>query len=164
MTPGDSNPGAQARQLCEQLSRRRETLSVAESCTGGWLGREITSVPGASDVFWGGVIAYSNAAKTGLVDVPPDLIAEFGAVSRQAAVALAEGVRLRSASDHSISITGIAGPGGGFADKPVGTVWIAVSSPAGTLARHYLFEGPRESVRSAAVAAALGLMLEALAS
>lgn len=163
MTPGDSNPGAEARQLCEQLRRRGETLSVAESCTGGWLGRELTSVPGASDVFWGGVIAYSNAAKTEFAEVPSDLIAEFGAVSRQTAVALADGVRRRSGSDHSISITGIAGPDGGLPDKPVGTVWIAVSGPRGTVARQYRFDGPRDSIRSAAVVAAIGLMLETLA-
>jgi PncC family amidohydrolase len=119
-------------------------------------------VPGSSDVFWGGVVVYANAAKTELAGVPESLIHQFGAVSEQVAIALAEGIRGRSHTDWSTSITGIAGPSGSLPGKPVGTVWIAVAGPARTTTRLLSATGPREEVRTAAVSTAIGLLLEAL--
>ena len=136
---------------------------MAESCTGGALGREITRVPGASEVFWGGVVTYANAAKTELAGVPESLIRDFGAVSEQAATALAEGIRRRALTDWSISITGIAGPGGALPGKPIGTVWLAVSGPSGTTTRLLTVAGTREAVRAAAVAGAIEFLLQTLA-
>jgi PncC family amidohydrolase len=137
-----------------------ETLAVAESCTGGWLGRDITSVPGASASFWGGVIAYDNSAKRNLLAVSPDTLADHGAVSEETAAEMAEGVAALSETTWSVAVTGLAGPSGGTPDKPVGTVCIAVSGPV-RLSRTYRLRGDRETVRAAAVARAFGLLLEA---
>ena len=117
--------------VLEQLRQQQQTLSVAESCTGGGLGAELTAIPGCSDVFLGGVIAYSNAIKQTLLGVSPERLEQFGAVSDPVAQAMAEGVRRLTGSDWSIAVTGIAGPGGGSADKPVGLVHIAVAGPDG---------------------------------
>ncbi len=153
---------APAEQLCSTLRHRNETLAAAESCTGGWLGREITAVPGASDVFWGSVVAYSDDAKTELAGVPSELISRHGAVSAEVSEALATGVRRRSGSDWAVSITGVAGPTGGSPDKPVGTVWIGTAGPAGTVTRLVVATGDRDEVRAAAVGAALESVLEAV--
>lgn len=115
-----------------RLRQRGETLAVAESCTGGGLGAALAAVPGASDVFLGGVIAYANAVKEGLLGVPPELLAEHGAVSDPVAIAMAEGVRRRTGSDWALSVTGIAGPGGGSAAKPVGLVHLGLAGPGGS--------------------------------
>ena len=114
------------------LRRRGETLAVAESCTGGGLGAAITAVPGASDVFLGGVIAYANAIKRELLGVPAALLEREGAVSDPVAVAMAEGVRRRTGSTWALAVTGVAGPGGGTSAKPVGLVHIALAGPDGT--------------------------------
>ena len=118
--------------VLERLRQRGETLAVAESCTGGGLGAALAAVPGASDVFLGGVIAYANAMKEGLLGVPPELLAEHGAVSDPVAIAMAEGVRRRTGSDWALSVTGIAGPGGGSAAKPVGLVHLGLAGPGGS--------------------------------
>jgi len=118
--------------VLERLRRRGETLAVAESCTGGGLGTALAAVPGASDVFLGGVIAYANSLKEGLLGVPPELLAEHGAVSDPVAIAMAEGVRRRTGSDWALSVTGIAGPGGGSATKPVGLVHLGLAGPGGS--------------------------------
>lgn len=144
-----------AGRVAELLRRRGETVAVAESCTGGWLGRELTSEPGASDVFWGGVIVYANSAKRELAGVPAELLEAHGAVSEPVAVSLAEGIRRRAGADWSVAITGIAGPEGGSVAKPVGTVWIAVAGEEGTTAMQRQLAGDREDVRAAAVDAAL---------
>lgn len=162
MTVGDPDPATAAEHLCSELRQRGQMLSVAESCTGGYLGREITRIPGASDVFWGGVVAYANQAKTELAAVPESLIQEFGAVSEQVAVSLAEGIRRRARTDWSLSITGIAGPGGALPGKPVGTVWIAVAGLHGTTTRLLTLAGTREAVRRDAVASAIELLLDTL--
>ena len=117
--------------VLEQLRRRGQTLAVAESCTGGGLGAALAAVPGASDVFLGGVIAYANSVKQGLLGVPADLLEAHGAVSDPVAQAMAQGVRRRTGSDWALAITGVAGPGGGSAEKPVGLVHLAVAGPAG---------------------------------
>ena len=114
-----------------QLRRRGQTLAVAESCTGGGLGAELTAVPGSSDVLLGGVIAYSNAVKSKVLGVPEALLEQVGAVSDPVAEAMAEGVRRLTDSDWSLAITGIAGPGGGTESKPVGLVHLAVAGPDG---------------------------------
>jgi len=138
-------------------------VAVAESCTGGGLGKAITSVPGSSAWFAGGVVAYANEEKTRALGVSPDLIAAHGAVSEAVARAMAEGalarVRGDRAATHALSITGIAGPDGGTEDKPVGMVWIALAGPRGTRA-HVLRFGARDRgfVRAGAVAAALDLL------
>jgi nicotinamide-nucleotide amidase len=115
----------------EQLRRRGHTLAVAESCTGGGLGAGLAAVPGASDVFLGGVIAYANSVKQALLGVPAALLERHGAVSDPVAQAMAEGARRATGADWALAISGVAGPGGGTEQKPVGLVHIAVAGPAG---------------------------------
>lgn len=135
-----------------------KTLSVAESCTAGQLGMLITSVPGSSAYFLGGVIAYSNDIKIEQLSVDADIIAQHGAVSEQCAVAMAKGCRKLLGSDYALSITGIAGPEGGSDDKPVGTTFIGLSSAHATYARKFNFGTVRQSNRSRAAYAALELL------
>jgi nicotinamide-nucleotide amidase len=117
--------------VLDQLRRRGQTLAVAESCTGGGLGAVLAAVPGASDVLLGGVIAYANSVKEGLLGVPAALLEAHGAVSDPVAHAMAEGARRATGADWALAITGVAGPGGGSPEKPVGLVHIAVAGPAG---------------------------------
>lgn len=151
--PGKPNPAS----IIERLRSAGETLAVAESCTGGWLGRDLTSIPGASEAFWGGVIAYDNAAKLALLSVSPGSLEEHGAVSEQVASEMAAGVAALSGATWGLSITGLAGPAGGTKAKPVGTVCVALAGPA-HVCRTFRFGGDRESVRREAVGAAIGLL------
>ena len=138
---------------------------MAESCTGGLLGGAITSIPGSSLHFSGGVVAYGNSAKISLLGIPPDLIAARGAVSREVAVAMAEGVLSLFRADLAIAVTGVAGPGGGSRGKPVGTVWIAVVAQGGVRYAHrFRFPGGREAVRRETVRASLGTAIDVLRS
>ena len=129
--------------VLEQLRRRGETLAVAESCTGGGLGAALAAVPGASDVFRGGVIAYANAVKQELLGVPAALLDSHGAVSDPVALAMAEGARRVTGASWAIAVTGIAGPGGGTVEKPVGLVHIAVAGPDGSRSEAVRFGSSR---------------------
>ena len=130
------------------LGERGKTLSVAESCTGGLMASLITRIPGSSEYFLGGAVTYANEAKIGLLSVPGRLIRLFGAVSREVAFAMAEGARRRFETDFALSVTGIAGPGGGSPEKPVGTVWIGLVTPTETVARRFLFPGSRHEIQT----------------
>ncbi|MBK5943972.1 MAG: CinA family protein [Halorhodospira halophila] len=149
-----------ARQVGEALQRYDLSLAVAESCTGGLLAKILTDGGGASSWFERGLVVYSNTAKRELAGVPQRLIEQHGAVSQEVAEALALGVLGRAPVTHSVAVTGVAGPEGGTAAKPVGTVWIAWGSPAGVQARMYRFPGDRDAVRRASVAMALEGLLE----
>ncbi len=140
------------------LGLRQATLAVAESCTGGLIAQRITSVPGASRSFLGGVVVYSDELKTSFAGVPPELIAQHGAVSAQVAKALAEGIRARTGATIGLGVTGIAGPTGATESKPVGLVHIAVSDAQGTHAMDRTFRGDRTRVRQWAAQLALDLV------
>lgn len=140
------------------LKASGKTVAVAESCTGGMLGAALTSVPGSSGWFSGGVVAYSNRAKTALLGVPVSVIAREGAVSAEVAGLMARGARRAFGTDLGVGITGIAGPGGGTAQKPVGLVFIAVDSAREKRAAGFLFGGNRKAVRAAACKAALEML------
>lgn len=142
----------------ELLRASGATLTVAESCTGGLLAERITAVPGSSDYFLGGVVTYSNVWKTRMLGVPESLLAEHGAVSEAVARAMAEGARRNFAADYSLSITGVAGPGGGSDEKPVGTVHLGLAGPAGVEHRLARFPGGREFVRTQAGQLALEML------
>jgi nicotinamide-nucleotide amidase len=134
------------------------TIAAAESCTGGLFAERLTSIAGSSTYFLGGVVCYSNELKTAWADVPAALIQAKGAVSSEVAMALAEGIRRRAGSQLGVGITGIAGPGGGTEEKPVGTVHIALSSATGVKERHLTFPGDREMIRMQASQAALDMV------
>jgi len=129
------------------LQMRDATLAVAESCTGGLLAERITSVSGSSRYFLGGAVVYSNQLKTGFADVPADMIARHGAVSREVAAALAEGIRKRCQATLGVGITGVAGPAGGTAEKPVGLVFHALAGDRGTEVIERNFPGDRKRIR-----------------
>jgi nicotinamide-nucleotide amidase len=147
--------------VLEACRTRGARIAVAESCTGGMLGARLTSVPGSSDVFLGGVIAYDNAVKRELLGVSDSDIEQHGAVSGRVAAKMAESVRAALGAEIGIGITGVAGPGGGTPSKPVGTVWIALDG-IGTEARCLRLFGTREEVRQRAVQAALDMVRRAL--
>ena len=139
------------------LRKHMLTIAVAESCTGGLLASRLTDVPGSSDYVERGVVCYSNRSKTELADVPAALIAEHGAVSEPVARAMAEGIRSRAGTNIGIGITGIAGPGGGTAEKPVGTVSVAVIGDDESRVRTFQFIGGRDMVKFQAAQAALNM-------
>jgi len=149
--------------VLDQLRTRTARLVIAESCTGGLLGGRITAIPGASDVFIGGVIAYDNVVKSGTLDVRPELLEQYGAVSEQVVTAMAEGVQRQFAVDAALAITGIAGPSGGTPEKPVGTVWLAVRFGAESRTLQRIFPGDRGEIRARAAQAALDLLRRLLA-
>ena len=140
------------------LGLRQSTLAVAESCTGGLVAQRITSVPGASRSFLGGAVVYSDPLKTAFANVPPELIARYGAVSPEAAAAMAEGIRKRTGATLGLGVTGIAGPTGGTENKPVGLVYFAVSDAQSTESYDRTFRGDRDRVRQWAAQQALDLI------
>ena len=159
MFPDDID--ALARQVIETAAARGLTLATAESCTGGLVAGALTAVAGSSAVFERGFVTYSNAAKSEMLGVPADLIEAHGAVSESVARAMADGAVARSPANISVSVTGIAGPGGGSADKPVGLVHFGAVGPSGVAhAEHRFGDIGREAVRLASVRVALALLLD----
>jgi nicotinamide-nucleotide amidase len=154
-----SRDGRRVEELVLDACRTRGlTLATAESCTGGLVAQRLTSVPGSSDVFLGSVVAYADEVKVRELGVPHQLLEEHGAVSAEAAAAMAAGARDRLRADVAISVTGIAGPGGGSAEKPVGLVCLHAQAPGGERAVEFHFAGDRESIRRRAAATALHLV------
>lgn len=133
--------------LSDLLINKSLTIATAESCTGGLIGHIITSTPGSSSYFMGGVISYSNQAKCDLLGVSPDTLKQYGAVSDQTAKEMASGVRDRFKTDIGISITGIAGPDGGSDEKPVGTVFMGFSDAKKIFSKRYQFQGNRTEIK-----------------
>ena len=151
-----------ASQVAERLIADRLWLATAESCTGGWIAKVLTDLPGSSGWFERGLVTYSNRAKQELLGVPEALLAAHGAVSGEVVAAMAGGLRARAGVDVALAISGVAGPTGGTPDKPVGTVWFAWDAGTPTTAC-VRFAGDREAVRHAAVTHALRGLLDALA-
>lgn len=153
---------AGAIRLIDACRARGWRVATAESCTGGLIGAAITAIAGSSDVYERGFVTYSNEAKTELLDVPATLIAEVGAVSAEVAEAMARGALARSRADLAISVTGVAGPGGGTEAKPVGLVYIGIMATGGEpVAHRFVFPGDREAVRLSSVREALELAADA---
>lgn len=153
-----------ARRVGEALSARGLTVVTAESCTGGWIGKALTDIPGSSSYVWGGWISYSNQAKQDMLGVPLELIDRHGAVSEPVVVAMAEGALRQSGTDLSVAVSGVAGPDGGTAEKPVGTVWIAWRDGGGRVTTRCLhLDGDREAVRRETVRQALAGLLALVA-
>jgi len=158
----DAELTALARSVIDRLERAGIMLVTAESCTGGLIAATLTSVPGSSSVVFGGYVTYANAAKTGMIGVPADLIAVHGAVSESVARAMAEGALRASGAGLAIAVTGVAGPGGGSAEKPVGLVHFGLAIPGRTTHRVERFgDLGRERIRRETVRVALEMVLEA---
>ena len=139
---------------------RGKTLATAESCTGGGIGSVLTSVPGSSAVYKGGIITYTNEMKQALLGVSAEILSDRGAVSKETAEAMAMGAKRVCRSDIAVSVTGLAGPGGDDFGNPVGTVFIGYCDSITCQSREYHFSGDRDAVRSQAISAALNLILE----
>jgi nicotinamide-nucleotide amidase len=144
--------------VARELQERQATIAVAESCTGGMLAARLTNIAGSSAYFLGGVVSYSNDLKSAWVDVPRDLIESKGAVSSEVALAMADGIRRRASATLGVGITGIAGPGGGTAEKPVGLVHIAIADEKSHKERGYRFLGDRDRIRASATQTALDMV------
>ena len=138
------------------------SVATAESCTGGLVAHLLTEIPGSSEYVRGGLVAYANAAKVALADVPEATLEAHGAVSAQVAIAMAEGARHRLASDIAVGVTGVAGPGGGSDEKPVGLTYVAVADRQGTDVRRFVWTGDRSGNKRASAAAALAFVIERL--
>lgn len=144
------------------LKRSHLHLATAESCTGGLIGHRLTNVPGSSEYYLGGVISYANAAKVNLLGVQIQTLEQHGAVSQATVLEMARGVRRCLQAEIGLSVSGIAGPGGGTPDKPVGSVWIALSAPGMDQAWHYQWQGDRLSIKTQSAEAALRLLCDYL--
>jgi nicotinamide-nucleotide amidase len=160
VTPTDRDLEALALKLGRALHVRGWRLAAAESCTGGFIAKVLTDVAGSSQWFEGGVVSYSNAAKTELLGVPSQVLAAQGAVSEETVRAMAEGARTRFAVDVAVAVSGVAGPGGGTDDKPVGTVHFAWAAAGELTAARRIFAGSRDAVRRQTVALALERLVE----
>lgn len=164
MTGVDEDIASLVERVAALLSAREARLATAESCTGGWLAKSLTDLPGSSAWFEFGFVTYGNNAKEALLAVDPEVIERYGAVSREVAMQMAAAARAISDADLAVAVTGIAGPDGGTPDKPAGTVWLAWDGPdrrASTRQEH--FSGDRRAVRRQAVIAALSGVLRQLA-
>jgi len=166
MTPNTQSTTDTLNQISEIFNKKSLTLATAESCTGGLLGHTITSVPGCSDWFLGGVISYSNDVKTDILNVFKETLIEYGAVSGETALEMAAGVRQSLKSEVSIAITGIAGPGGGTEEKPVGTVFLALDFSEKTgltpIIKKLELSGSRAEIKEQTVREALASLCKAL--
>ena len=151
-----------AARVGELLQARGWTCATAESCTGGLVGHYLTNISGSSSYLLGGLIAYADRIKIDLLGVPQSVLTAHGAVSTQVAVAMAQGARRLLSTDLAVSVTGIAGPLGGTPAKPIGTVYIAVSSPLGDMVRHFQWGEDREGNKRLSAEAALNLVIEQL--
>jgi len=141
-----------------KFTQSRKTLAIAESCTGGLIGDHLTNIPGASAFFLLGIIAYDNAAKTKILGVPSALFKKHGAVSAEVASVMAQGARKILKTDYGLSVTGIAGPGGGSKSKPVGLVYIALSTRTKTIVKKCLLKGSRLTIKKQAAQTALKML------
>jgi PncC family amidohydrolase len=155
-------PSAPENRIVSYLIDAGKTIATAESCSGGLIAHRLTNVPGASTPFLGGIVAYSNTVKMTLLGVPAPTLESFGAVSEETARAMAEGARSALKADMAVAVTGIAGPGGGSAEKPVGLVYMAVAQAGETRVARHLFLGDRESIKMQTAEAALKLVWESL--
>ena len=144
------------------LTQRKLKLACAESCTGGLVAHRVTNVAGSSAYFWGGVVAYSNEAKASVLGVSWNTLNKAGAVSEETVREMAHGARELFAADVAVSVSGVAGPGGGTPEKPVGTTWIGLSAHAGEWARHYVWGGDREQNKLDSSEAALQFVVDFL--
>ena len=144
------------------LSERKQSLVTAESCTGGLIASRITDVSGSSAYFLGGIVAYSYEVKASLLGVSWDTLNNKGAVSRETVIEMARGARNLLKADIAVSVSGIAGPGGGTPDKPVGTVWVGLATPSGEEARHFVWDGDRVRNKYLSSEAALQFVLDYL--
>ncbi|MBQ2763837.1 MAG: CinA family protein [Firmicutes bacterium] len=152
----------QNREIVEKLIERGIVVATAESCTGGLISSTITDVPGSSAIFGYGMVTYSNEAKMKILGVKEDTLKQFGAVSKETAYEMAEGLKKVSSADVSISVTGIAGPGGGSEEKPVGLVYMGIATNEGIFTKKNLFNGDRDEIRKQTVHTALNLIAEKL--
>ena len=150
--------------LSRLLMQKQQKVCTAESCTGGLIAKTLTDLAGSSDWFERGFVTYSNAAKTEMLGVPASIIDDYGAVSEPVASAMVRGALEHSHAGFAVAVTGVAGPGGGSEDKPVGTVWIAVASTDEIIADRFLFSGDRGAIREATLVAALESLIELLGS
>jgi len=146
--------------VCDELKKQKCTIATAESCTGGLLAHMLTNISGSSEYFDRGVISYSNKAKEELLDVPGQLLNEYGAVSEQVAEYMAKGIKKKANVDIGLATTGIAGPTGGTRDKPVGLVFIAIVAKDEVIVKRFQFSGDRLANKENTVLAALELLLE----
>ena len=148
--------------LVEKYSRLNKTFACAESCTGGMIGMRVTSVPGASAAFYGSIVSYANEVKIAALGVREDTLRAFGAVSGETAREMAEGARRLCGTDAAVSVTGIAGPGGGSPEKPVGTVWFGISTASGVRSEKVQFDAAlsRDEIRRGAAEHAMRMLLE----
>jgi len=160
MTAGDQELEALALRLGRALLVRGWRVATAESCTGGWIAKTLTDIPGSSQWFDGGVVSYSNAAKTDLLGVGQEVLAAQGAVSEPVVRAMANGARDRFHTELAVAVSGVAGPDGGTPDKPVGTVCFAWATPNGTGTARRVFAGGRDSVRRQSVAFAIERLVD----
>ncbi len=154
-----------ATRIAAMLTDRKLTIATAESCTGGLLAKLLTDIPGSGAYFIEGLVTYADSAKERLLGVPAKLLDEHGAVSEQAAIAMALGCRAKSGTDFAISITGIAGPGGGTPDKPIGTVYLGLADKTGCRAKQLRLDATlsREQIRQQSAIAAISMLTEQLA-
>lgn len=158
----DNEVLALAKKVNDRLLIARKTMVTAESCTGGLIAGALTSVPGSSLILFGGYVTYDNRAKVEMIGVPRTLIDRHGAVSEEVAIAMAEGARSTSRTDLAIAVTGVAGPGGGSADKPIGLVHFSLATSKRTLHREHRFgDLGRDEIRQETVRFALNMILDA---